>query len=128
MYIVESYLTYLLITVAVTIWVGRTLYKGGRVFLVDAFAGNTELADSVNHLLVVGFYLVNIGFLALALSTNRELPAMRQAVELVADKVGVALLVLGVMHFFNLYLFSRVRRRQMRRFDPPPIPADARLA
>ena len=128
MYIVESYLTYLVITVGVTIWVGRTLYRGGRVFLVDAFGGNKELADSVNHLLVVGFYLVNIGFLALALSTNRQLPGLRQAVELVADKTGVALLVLGAMHFFNLYLFSRVRRRQMRRVEPPPLPPDARLA
>ncbi len=54
MYIVESYLLYLAISIAVTIWVARTLHRSGRVFLVDAFGGNEALADSVNHLLVVG--------------------------------------------------------------------------
>src|SRR5262249_23199559 len=60
--IVVTYLIYLLISVALTVWVARTLHKRGAIFLVDAFHGNAELAASVNHLLVVGFYLINIGF------------------------------------------------------------------
>ena len=67
MYIVISYIVYLVISVTLTIWVARTLHKNGAIFLVDAFHGNRELAASVNHLLVVGFYLINIGFVALAL-------------------------------------------------------------
>src|SRR5579864_4828233 len=109
--IVTTYLVYLGISVAVTIWVARTLYKRGAIFLVDAFHGNAELADSVNHLLVVGFYLVNIGYVALALRTDARLPGAREAIELVSGKIGLVLLVLGVMHFFNLYLFNRLRKR-----------------
>ena len=60
-YTAVYHIAYLLISVAVTIWVARTLHKNGRIFLVDAFHGNEHLADSVNHLLVVGFYLVNVG-------------------------------------------------------------------
>jgi hypothetical protein len=56
-----TYLAYLLISVALTVWVARTLHRNGRIFLVDSFLGNEPLADSVNHLLVVGFYLINIG-------------------------------------------------------------------
>src|SRR6476660_1665021 len=59
---VWTYLLYLPISVAMTIWVARTLHKNGRIFLVDNFQGNEPLADSVDHLLVVGFYLVNVGF------------------------------------------------------------------
>ena len=66
-WIVTTYLAYLAISTALTIWVARTLHKNGRVFLVESFLGNEELADSVNHLLVVGFYLLNIGFVTLAL-------------------------------------------------------------
>src|SRR5690349_14833526 len=62
-----SYLAYLAISIALTVWVARTLHKNGRIFLVETFLGNEALADSVNHLLVVGFYLVNIGFVTLAL-------------------------------------------------------------
>lgn len=111
MYIVGCYMSYLLISLAVTIWVARTLYKNGRVFLVDAFHGNAELADSVNHLLVVGFYLINIGYVTLALSAYGTLDTLRGAIELVSDKIGIVLLVLGGMHFFNLFIFSRLRKR-----------------
>jgi hypothetical protein len=111
MYIVWCYITYLLISLAVTIWVARTLHENGRIFLVDAFHGNAELADSVNHLLVVGFYLINIGYVTLALRAYGNLDTMRAAIELVSNKIGVVLVVLGVMHFFNLFVFSRMRKR-----------------
>ncbi len=111
MYIVGCYVIYLLISLAVTVWVARTLHKNGRVFLVDAFQGNAELADSVNHLLVVGFYLINIGFVTLALRTDGNLVTLRSAIELISDKIGIVLLVLGGMHFFNLLVFSRMRKR-----------------
>jgi hypothetical protein len=111
MYIVGCYVIYLLISLAVTVWVARTLHKNGRVFLVGAFQGNAELADSVNHLLVVGFYLINIGYVTLALRTEGNLITLRSAIELVSDKIGIVLLVLGGMHFFNLYVFSRMRQR-----------------
>jgi hypothetical protein len=111
MYIVGCYVSYLLISLAVTVWVARTLHKNGRVFLVDAFHGNAELADSVNHLLVVGFYLINIGYVTLALRTYGNLDTLRASIELVSDKIGVVLLVLGGMHFFNLFVFSRMRKR-----------------
>jgi hypothetical protein len=52
--IVWTYLIYLAISIALTVWVAKTLHKNGRIFLVDAFGGNEPLADSVNHLLVVG--------------------------------------------------------------------------
>ena len=79
MYIVGSYAVYLAISLLVTVWVARTLHKNGRVFLVEAFHGNEELADSVNHLLVVGFYLVNLGYVALALRTGAALLTPREA-------------------------------------------------
>jgi cytochrome c biogenesis protein CcdA len=102
---------YLLVSIALTIWVAKTLRKNGRIFLVDAFHGNEALADSVNHLLVVGFYLINLGYVALALKATEVLDSLRQAIELVSDKIGVVLLVLGAMHFFNLFVFSRMRKR-----------------
>ena len=128
MYIEISYITYLAVSLAVTIWVARTLHRNGRVFLVDAFQGNKELADSVNHLLVVGFYLVNVGYVTLALRTSTVLHTTRDAIELVSDKIGVVLLVLGCMHFFNLYVFNQMRKRGNRPerfgggFPPPPPP------
>src|SRR5678809_71887 len=69
---VWMYLIYLTISITLTVWVARTLHKNGRIFLVDSFLGNEQLADSVNHLLVVGFYLINIGYVSLALKYGEK--------------------------------------------------------
>jgi hypothetical protein len=119
--VLAEYFAYLFISVAMTIWVARTLYKHGRVFLVDAFAGNEKLADGVNHLLVVGFYLINIGYVSLALSSGVRPVSWPAVVEVLSSKVGVVLLVLGGMHFFNLFVFSRMRKRGLFRTEPPPV-------
>ena len=111
--IVWNHLAYLAISIALTVWVARTLHRNGRVFLVDCFHGNTELADSVNHLLVVGFYLINVGFVSLALRFGVAPADARDAIELLSTKVGLVMLVLGVMHFFNLGVFTSCRRRAL---------------
>jgi hypothetical protein len=126
-YILFSYLIYLIISINLTIWVARTLHKRGAIFLVDAFAGNVELAASVNHLLVVGFYLINIGFVCLALKSNALIANWRGVVEMLGDKLGFVLLILGGMHFFNLYVFSRVRQHSLAR-RLAPVPPDAVLS
>jgi hypothetical protein len=127
MYIVVCYVTYLMVSVAVTVWVARTLRQNGRSFLIDAFQGNRELADSVNHLLVVGFYLINVGYVTLALRTTAQVETARAAIELVCDKIGLVLIVLGAMHFFNLYVFNRLRRRGQAELRPP-FPPTGRFA
>jgi hypothetical protein len=119
-----TYLIYLGISIGLTIWVARTLHKNGRVFLVDVFHGNEPLADSVNHLLVVGFYLINFGYVSLALKLGYDVVSAQQSIEALSVKVGAVLLVLGGMHFFNLFIFSRMRRRASVVNGPPPVPPD----
>lgn len=123
-----TYGAYTALSVAMTIWVARTLHRNGRVFLVDAFHGNERLADSVNHLLVVGFYLVNIGFVSLFLRYGDKPATGREAIEFLSTKFGIVLLVLGVMHFANIAVFSTMRSRALLYGAPPPVSPDARTA
>lgn len=109
--LIITYAVYLIVSTALTVWVARTLHKNGRIFLVDAFRGNEPLADSVNHLLVVGFYLINIGYVALALRYGDKPADAAASIEYLSTKVGLVLLVLGGMHFMNLYVFARLRTR-----------------
>lgn len=125
--IIWTYAIYLLVSVALTVWVAKTLHKNGRIFLVDSFGGNEPLADSVNHLLVVGFYLMNIGYVTLALKYGVEIANPREAIETFSTKIGMVLMVLGIMHFFNLLVFSRMRRRALLHKAPPPVPPAAHL-
>jgi hypothetical protein len=126
--IVVSYSFYLAISIALTVWVAHTLHKNGRIFLVDVFHGNEPLADSVNHLLVVGFYLINFGYVSLALKLGYDVRNAREGIEALSWKIGMVLVVLGGMHFFNLYIFSRMRRRASIADAPPPVAPDAYAA
>ncbi|MCX4883134.1 MULTISPECIES: hypothetical protein [unclassified Streptomyces] len=119
---VVAYVIYLLVSIALTIWVARTLSRNGRIFLADVLQGNEKLAEAVNHLLVVGFYLVNLGFVALYLSGDETIEDTRQIFEALSTKLGVVLLVLGVMHLGNVYVLNRIRRRGlMEREQVPPV-------
>ncbi|MFF4798256.1 hypothetical protein ACFY1U_07560 [Streptomyces sp. NPDC001351] len=123
---VIAYVIYLLVSIALTIWVARTLSQNGRIFLADVLKGNEKLAEAVNHLLVVGFYLVNLGFVALYLSGDETIEDTRGIFEALSTKLGVVLLVLGVMHLGNVYVLNKIRRRGMleREQVPPVAPQD----
>jgi hypothetical protein len=127
-YVVSTYALYLAISIALTVWVARTLHKNGRLFLVDAFHGNEALADSINHLLLVGFYLVNIGYVTLALKYGDKAANLQELLEVLSTKIGAVLLILGAMHFFNLYVFSKMRKRALLHSAPPPLAPLARVA
>lgn len=123
--IVLTYAAYLLVTVPLTLWVGRTLRRNGRVFLLDVFEGDEDLATAVNHLLVVGFYLVNLGYVCFALKVGGDVSTARQAIEALSVKVGAVVLVLGVLHLGNLYVLNKLRRRaqlQSPALRPPVAP------
>ena len=80
----------------------RTLHKNGRLFLVKSLNENGAIADSINHLLLVGFYLVNFGFISLALQYGTKPQNVVEVIEFLSTKIGLAIVVLGIMHFFNM--------------------------
>ena len=122
---ISTYIVYIVVSSAFTIWVARTLHKNGRVFLVDVFHGNESLADSVNHLLVCGFYLISFGYVTLALTLGYVVADAQEAIEALSLKIGAVLIVLGLMHFFNLFLFTHLRRRKTTAHHEPPVGPDA---
>lgn len=110
-YIILTYAIYLPLTIILTIWVAKTLFTNGRVFLVDIFDQNELMADSVNKLLVVGFYLINIGYAVYTLQIFGEITSVQVVIEKLSLKIGAIILILGGMHFFNLFVFFKLRKK-----------------
>ena len=119
--LVVVYLAYAGASVGLTIWLARTLSKSGEVFLDDVFVDNPRMAPAVNRLLVVGFYLLNLGYAFVTLKAGADSLTPVQAMETLAAKLGALLISLGVIHFGNMYLFHRIRRRSQIRLAPPPV-------
>src|SRR5690242_10548399 len=97
-YLIAEYAAYAVSSVGLTIWIARTSFKHGAVFLEDVFADQPKMADAVNRLLVVGFYLINLGYAALLLKAEHSASAVG-AIEVLSYKLGLLLLSLGAMHF-----------------------------
>lgn len=124
-----SYGIYLAVSIGMTIWVARVLSRSGEVFLTRCFGQDIELATSTNRLLVIGFYLVNIGFICVRLGTW---PAEQiNLIPALGSRIGVSILVLGVMHFVNMLMIARFGKtvsNWMRMHEsrpagsPPPLP------
>src|SRR5689334_10452783 len=112
-----DYLIYVVASVALTVWVGDTLYRNGRPFLVNVFKED-GLADSVNHLLVVGFYLVNFGAAAILINTGGTPMSVPDMLKQTVTRIGIVLLILGFMHFNNLMVLRAIRRKDK---PMPPI-------
>lgn len=119
----SAYMLYLVISISITVWVARTLSRNGKVFLVQCFGHNAELADSTNHLLVVGFYLINIGFITLTVSVGTEPTTWPEAIRFLSSKVGLAVLVLGGMHFFNMSAIAHFGRKVNQWLGIEPVAA-----
>ena len=106
-----AYCTYLVISIVLTIWVAKTLFTNGRVFLLEIFRGNEELTDAVNRLLLVGFYLINVGYILYTMTVTDHLYSTQSVLELLSRKIGIVILVLGFMHFFNMYILFRGKKK-----------------
>jgi hypothetical protein len=117
--LVITYLIYLTVSGGFTIWVGLTLSRNGKLFLANVFGGDEQVADAVNHLLVVGFYLVNLGFVTWFLRTKSTLSRASDVFNVLSVKIGTVLLVLGVLHLINVWIFTKLRRGRTQRWSAP---------
>lgn len=115
---------YAAVSVALTVWLARVLSTNGAIFLRDVFGEQNDLAVAVNKLLVVGFYLVNLGWAAMQLTGGRA-SNLQQAIETLATKLGTLLLTLAAMHFANLIVFQRIRSRARVKQVVAPFRPDA---
>ena len=111
MYDIYAYVAYLAVSIGLTVWVAQTLSKNGLVFLVECFGHDRTLAESTNHLLVVGFYLVNLGWILLTLRFGSSPEDAADVIRFLSTKVGIVVVVLGFMHFFNMNAIAKFGRK-----------------
>jgi hypothetical protein len=118
-----DYFIYITASAVMTVWVARTLFRNGRPFLISSLKED-GLADSVNTLLVVGFYLINLGAAALLINAGGAPGSVADMIQETVTRVGGVALVLGSMHFFNMFVLWVIRRSGRPKPPPPAIAAN----
>ncbi len=119
--LVVIYVVYGMAAIGLTVWLAKTLFSNGAVFLEGVFKDNHELAEALNRLLVTGFYMLNLGYAFLIFKTNGRPVGAVDSIELFVNKMGILLVSLGLIHFLNMIVFWRLRRGSDRR-TPPALP------
>ncbi len=119
-YVMVVYVGYAAVAIGLTAFLARTLFQNGGVFLRDVFGERAAIADAVNRLLVIGFYMFNLGFALYALRAGRGMDSF-DAMQFFVNEVGTLLLVLSGMHLLNVFIFWRIRIHREQRELPPPI-------
>jgi hypothetical protein len=109
--ILIGYSIYLPIALLLTYYVSKTLFKNGKIFMLDIFKGREEIAQATNKLFETGFYLLNIGFALMILQLELGENSYQELVEKLSYKIGGFSIYLGFMLFFNLYFFFRGKRK-----------------
>jgi hypothetical protein len=123
---VGTYLLYLLISTGLTLVVGTGLARSGRAFLLDVFGGNDNLARAVSRLIVLGFYLLSLGFVTLTMRTGGQVTGAGASLRLLSVKIGEVLLVLGALHLLTMAALLRARQLAQTRLTESPFRPSAR--
>ncbi len=118
---VTAHLVYLVLAGGLTVWVATTLSRSGRVVLTHVLAGDDALAEAVDRLLVVGFYLLSFGLLLLSLRAGGPVSSWAGLVESVSTRTGAVMLLLGMVHLLDVLVLHRIRRRA-RESRRTPLP------
>ena len=117
-YLLITYIAYIILTLILTFWVGKTLFVNGKIFLMDIFKNDELLVNSINKLLLIGFYLINFGYALRNLIERSQVNSAVQSVEMLSRKVGLIIITLGIMHFLNLFVLFAMRSRSKKAPNP----------
>lgn len=103
-YNILAYLIFGTITIYIILWVGKLFHRNGRIFILTLFAQRKDITDTTNNLLLVGYYLFNIGYAILQFSTWREISDWSSLISSISVKTGLLVLLLAGLHFNNMFI------------------------
>ncbi len=109
---IAAYITYLIITYLVTVKVGRVFYSNGRYYILAILKGDGQLTDFINKILLVGYYLMNLGYATIMLSFWKTITSFTDLIASVCTMTGRIILSLAIMHFVNMYTIVLIGKKQ----------------
>lgn len=113
-----AYIIYLFLTYLITVRVGFVFYRNGRVFILNLLNNDVSITDAINRILLIGYYLVNLGYAALMISTWDTIASWSELLSSITVMTGKIVLTLAVMHYFNMFVIYLISKRNKSIFHP----------
>lgn len=110
-YNIASYLVYGCITVYIICYVGKLFHSNGRIFILRLFHENESLTHTTNNILLMAYYLFNIGYSVVQFSFWQKVSALDTMIASVSMKTGILVMILAVTHYLNISLIYFLSKR-----------------
>jgi hypothetical protein len=104
---IVSYLIYLSITTFIIVVVGKICYKNGTVFVSQIIPNHIDLCQKVNQVLLLAYYLLNIGYCAMTLIQWKTIETVPEIVETIASETSIIVLMISVLHYINIFIITK---------------------
>lgn len=120
-YHIIAYSIYLPATIALSIWIAKSLHQNTKAFLIQKFSAREELAGATNNLIQTGFYLLALGFSFKYMRIKgvqnhdslvgyaEQITGSQELIEVLASKLGGFTLLLGVLLFLNFAIMIMIQ-------------------
>lgn len=102
-----GYLIYLSITSIIIIKVGKLCYDNGNIFVSQLIPNHEDLCKQINKTLLIGYYLLNLGYCAMTIISWEQILTLNQLIEIIATKSAIIILTIGFMHYINIILLTK---------------------
>lgn len=104
---ITAYGIYLCITVFIILKVGRICYKNGNVYVAALIPDHMDLCHKLNQVLLLGYYLLNIGYCAMTLISWQKIISSTQLIEMICTKTAVIIFIISLLHYFNIIIITK---------------------
>lgn len=104
---VIGYSIYLILTTTIILKVGSICYNNGNIFIKNLLRENIELSIQINKILLIGYYLLNIGYSAVTIITWNKIETNVHLLEIISEKISTIILIIAIMHYTNIYLIKK---------------------
>lgn len=101
-----GYTIFLLITTYIIIVVGKLCYRNGNIFVLELIPNHKELCHQINKILLIGYYLINIGYCAMTLVSWSAITNFTELVSIISSKTAVILGILAILHYLNIFILT----------------------
>ena len=102
-----AYLIYLAITTFIIVKVGKICYQNGNIYVAQLIPNHADLCQKTNQILLVGYYLLNIGYCAMTLISWAKITTLHQLIEDIAFKSAIIIAVIAIMNYLNIFILTK---------------------
>lgn len=102
-----AYIIYLAITTFIIVRVGKICYQNGNIYVAQLIPNHADLCQKTNQILLVGYYLLNIGYCAMTLISWDKISTLHQLIEVIAFKSAIIIAVIAIIHYLNIFILTK---------------------